>query len=62
MCSFLHIHLEDGERHPQPYSGEYYWLGPDLTQNTRGRCILILSVFLIITVTVKPSVQTNNHT
>ena len=31
----------------QPYSGEYNWLGPDLTLNTRGRYILIFPVVLI---------------
>ena len=26
-----------GERRSQSYSGEYYWLVPDLTQNKQGR-------------------------
>ena len=39
--------VKDGERHPQLHSGEYYWLGPDLTRNTRRRCILIFPAFLI---------------
>ena len=33
--------MEDGERRSQSNSGEYYWLGPELTQNTRGRYIPI---------------------
>ena len=39
--------LEDVERHSQLYSGEYDWLGPYLTQNTRGQYILILLAVLI---------------
>ena len=45
--SYLQLHLEYGERRSQPYSDEYDWLGPDLTQNTRGRYILIFPVVLI---------------
>ena len=32
---------------PQAHPGEYDWLDPDLTQNTRGNYILILPAFLI---------------
>ena len=35
--SLLHLHLEDDERRSQPYSYGYYWLGPDLKQNTQGQ-------------------------
>ena len=45
--SSLNLHLEDGERRSQPYPGEYYWLGPDPMQNTRGSYILIFLVVLI---------------
>ena len=43
----LTFRLEDGERRPQPHSGEYYCLGPDLTENTRRRYILIFAAVLI---------------
>ena len=33
--------VEDGERRSQPYSVEYDWLSPDLTQNTQGHYIPI---------------------
>ena len=36
------LRVEDYERHSKPYLGKYAWLGPDLTQNTRGRYIPIL--------------------
>ena len=39
--------MEDSGRRSQPYCREYDWLGPDLTQNTRGRYILILPAVLI---------------
>ena len=39
--------MEDGERRSQPYYGEHYLLGPDFTQNTQGRYILIFPVVLI---------------
>ena len=29
--------MKDGERRPQSNSGEYDWLGPDLTRNKRGQ-------------------------
>ena len=29
----LHIHVEDGERLSQLYSGQYDWLDQDLSQN-----------------------------
>ena len=41
------FHLEDGERRSQPYSGEYDWLGPDLTRNTRGQYILVFPAVLV---------------
>ena len=44
--------MEYGERHPQPYSQEYDWLGPDLTQNTREHYIPIFLVVLITTTRV----------
>ena len=40
--------MEGGERRPQPYSVEYNWLGPDLTQNTRGQYIPILMVAFVM--------------
>ena len=39
--------MEGGERLSQPHSGEYDWLGPDLTRNTRGRYIPILLIVLV---------------
>ena len=47
--------MEDDERHYQPYSREYDWVGPDLTQNTRGRYILISLEFLITPVLLQSS-------
>ena len=47
--------MEDGHRCPQSYSGEYGWLGPDITQNTRGRYILILAAILIALVLLQSS-------
>ena len=38
--------MEDDERHSQPYFQEYDLLGPDITQNTQGRHILIFPVVL----------------
>ena len=46
--------MEYGERHFQPYSQEYDWLGPDLTWNTGERSILILLTVLITLFTVQP--------
>ena len=40
--------MEGGERNFQSHSVEYYWLGPDLTQNTQGRYILILPVVVVM--------------
>ena len=40
--------MEGGERRSQSHSGEYYWLGPDLTQNTRGRYIHIFMVEVVM--------------
>ena len=47
--------MEDGERRPQSHFEDYYWLGPDLTQNTRVCYILIFSAVLITTVVVRSS-------
>ena len=35
----LIFRVEESYRRPQSHSAEYDWLGPDLTQNTRGRYI-----------------------
>ena len=48
--------MEDGERRSQPHSVERDWLGPDITQNTPGRYILVLSAVLVTPVTVHPIV------
>ena len=41
--------MEDGERRSQPYSGEYDWLDPDRTLNTKVQYILIvLAVFIAL--------------
>ena len=37
-----------GERQPQAHSVKYDWLGPELTQNTQGRNILILPVVVFM--------------
>ena len=39
--------VKDGEICSQSHSVEYGWLGPDLTQNKRGRYILILLMVLM---------------
>ena len=41
------MHLEDDERHYQPYSIEYDWLVTDLTRHNLGSYILIFPEFLI---------------
>ena len=40
--------MEDGERRPQSHSVEYYWLGPDLTQNKLGRYIPLFPVVIVM--------------
>ena len=40
--------MEGGERRSKLYSGEYDWLGPDLTQNGQGQYIPILTVAVVI--------------
>ena len=40
--------MEGGENMPPKYSGEHYWLGPDITQNTRGLYITILMVAVVM--------------
>ena len=40
--------MEGGERLSQSHFGEYYWLGPDPTQNTGGKYIPIFLVAVII--------------
>ena len=40
--------MEDDERRPQSLSGEYAWLGPYLTRNTRGRYIHIFPEAIVM--------------
>ena len=40
--------MEGGERRSQSHSGEYYWLGPDLTQNIWVRYIPIFPVVVVM--------------
>ena len=42
------LFMEDGERHSQSHSGEYYWLVPDLTLSTLGRYITIFPVAVVM--------------
>ena len=46
--------MEDGKVRPQSHSGEYDWLVPELTRNTRGRHIPVLPVFLITPTRMDP--------
>ena len=43
-CSYLRLLLEGCERRIQEHYIEYYWLGPELTQNTWGQYIPIFPV------------------
>ena len=45
--------MEDGEIRSQLHSIEYYWLGSDLTKNTRGRYIFILTAVFITPFTLQ---------
>ena len=40
--------MEGGERPYQSYYGEYDWLDPELTRNTRGQYIPILPAEIVM--------------
>ena len=48
------LRVKDGERRSQSHSKEYDWLGPDNTQNTRGKYILIFPEILMTLTPASP--------
>ena len=40
--------VEDDEGHSQSHSSDYDWLGPELTQNIRGRYIPIFPLAIVM--------------
>ena len=54
--------MENGKIRPQSHSGEYYWLGPDPTQNIRGWLYPYINVSFIYSGHGKSYHLTNNRT